>query len=67
MATRKRENKKHTESSVRFKKKLPKLSDAERHVRFVDTARKVEASEDPAEFEKAFKKLVTPKRPYKSD
>jgi hypothetical protein len=40
----------------------PKLTDADRHARFVDTARKVEASEDPAEFEKVFKKIIS-KRP----
>lgn len=32
----------------------PKLTDAERHARFVETARAVEASEDPKDFEKAF-------------
>jgi hypothetical protein len=41
----------------------PKLTDAERHKRFVDMAREVEASEDPKDFEKAFKKVASPKRP----
>jgi hypothetical protein len=41
----------------------PKLTDAERHKRFVDMARKVEASDDPKDFDKAFDKVVTPKRP----
>ncbi|MGB6309963.1 MAG: hypothetical protein WBF89_19430 [Steroidobacteraceae bacterium] len=36
----------------------PKLTDADRHARFVETARKVEASEEPEDFEKAFKKIV---------
>jgi len=36
----------------------PKLTDAERHKRFVDMAREVEASDDPKDFEKAFKKVV---------
>jgi len=45
--------------SVSKKKALarPKLTDADRHARFVETARKVETSEDPEDFEKAFKKL----------
>ena len=40
----------------------PKLTDAERHKRFVDMAREVEASNDPKDFEAAFKK-VTEKKP----
>lgn len=36
----------------------PKLTDAERHARFVETARKVEASDDPEDFEKALRKVV---------
>jgi hypothetical protein len=40
-----------------------KLTDAERHKRFVDMARKVEASDDPNDFEKAFKKVVPPPKP----
>jgi len=39
-------------------KPLPKLTDAERHKRFVDMALEVEASEDPKAFDKAFKKVV---------
>jgi hypothetical protein len=42
----------------KHKPKTPKLTDAERHARFVETARKVEASEDPKDFEKAFKKVT---------
>jgi hypothetical protein len=39
----------------------PKLTDAERHKRFVEMAHNVQASNDPKEFEKAFKKVATPK------
>lgn len=39
----------------------PKLTDAERHKRFVDMAREVEASEAPEAFDKAFAKVT--KRP----
>lgn len=38
-------------------KPKPKLTDAERHKRFVEMAR-VEASEDPKDFERAFRKVV---------
>jgi hypothetical protein len=40
----------------------PKLTDAERHKRFVDMAREVEASEDPKDFEKVIKKIIKPPR-----
>lgn len=36
----------------------PKLTDAERHKRFVETAEKVEASADRAEFDAAFAKVT---------
>ena len=36
----------------------PKLTDAERHKRFVETAKKVEASEKGQDFDKAFEKVV---------
>lgn len=42
--------------------KKPKLTDHERHERFVDMAREVEASEDEKDFEKALDK-VTGKKP----
>jgi hypothetical protein len=32
----------------------PKLTDAERHKRFLDMARAVEVSDDPKDFDKAF-------------
>ena len=35
-----------------------KLTDAERHARFVDTAREVDASEDPVAFEEAFTQVT---------
>jgi hypothetical protein len=37
----------------------PKLSDTERHKRFVEMARQVGASDDPKDFESAFKKVVS--------
>jgi hypothetical protein len=40
----------------------PKLTDAERHKRFVEMARQVEASEDPKDFDKAFEKVISTKR-----
>lgn len=36
----------------------PKLTDAERHKRFVATAREVGASEAPEDFDKAFEKVT---------
>lgn len=45
---------------TRKSQRKPKLTDAERHARFVETARKVEASEDPKDFDEAFKKVVSP-------
>jgi hypothetical protein len=40
----------------------PKLTDAERHKRFVEMAKQVGASDDPRDFEAAFKKVVLPKK-----
>jgi hypothetical protein len=37
-----------------------KLSDTERHKRFVEMAKEVGASEEPKDFEKAFKKVALP-------
>jgi hypothetical protein len=42
--------------------KKPKLTDEERHARFVDMAHEVEASEDVQDFDKAVEK-VTGKKP----
>lgn len=40
----------------------PKLTDTERHKRFVEMAKEVEASPDAKDFEKAFKKVISAKR-----
>jgi hypothetical protein len=39
----------------------PKLTDAERHRRFVETAHEVEADESPEAFDRAFEKVVSPR------
>jgi hypothetical protein len=39
----------------------PKLTDAERYERFLDAAKAVGASDDPADFDRAFSKVVKPK------
>ena len=44
-------------------KPAPKLTDAQRHKRFVEMARQVQASEDPKDFEKAFNRVVPTKSP----
>lgn len=44
----------------------PKLTDAERHKRFVDMAREVGAEEDPKELDRAFEKVVEQKPKKKS-
>jgi hypothetical protein len=43
------------------RKPTPEPDDPEESQRFIDTAREVEASEDPKDFEKAFKKVVPAK------
>jgi hypothetical protein len=40
------------------KPKKAQLSDAEQYERFLDAAKKVGASNDPEDFDKAFKKVV---------
>ena len=45
----------------RPKSEKPRLTDAERHKRFVDMAKEVEASEDPKDFETAFDKVARTK------
>jgi hypothetical protein len=42
-------------------KREPKLTDAERHARFVETARQVEVDESPGAFDRAFDRVVRPK------
>lgn len=49
------------------RKKLEPLTDAERHKRFVYMAREVQASNDPREFEKAFREVVGPPRRKKKE
>lgn len=39
----------------------PKLTDSDRHKRFVEMGREVGASDKPEDFEKAFKRVVPPK------
>lgn len=39
--------------------KKPPLTDTERHERFVKVAREAGASEDPEDFEKAFKRVTS--------
>jgi hypothetical protein len=41
----------------------PKLTDTERHKRFVEMAKQVGASDDPKDFEKAFSKVTKAKPP----
>ena len=41
----------------------PKLTDAERHKRFVETAREVGASDDPKDFDEAFEKVTAKPHP----
>ncbi len=42
-------------------KQKPKLTDADRHKRFLAMAREVGASDDPKAFKTAFKKVAAPK------
>lgn len=49
------------------KSKKPKLTDAERYKRFLDAAKVVGASDNPEDFERAFLKVVKPKRATKAD
>jgi hypothetical protein len=47
--------------------KSPKLTDAERHARFKEMAREVEASEDPQDFDRAFEQVAGTERPPAAD
>ena len=40
----------------------PKITDAERHKRFLEEARRSEASDDPEDFDKALKKVAPSKK-----
>jgi hypothetical protein len=53
---------KSTDNAHRVKR-LPKLSDAERHKHFLVIAREVWASEDPKDFDRAFDKVITCHQP----
>jgi len=53
------------EKKRRKSARKPKLTDAERQKRFVEMAREVGASDDPKDFDKAFKKVATPKQRQK--
>jgi hypothetical protein len=59
------------DSNMTKDKETPKLTDAERHKRFVETAEKVEASEREIDFDEAFKSVARPKpsdsHPHPSD
>ena len=44
---------------VAFLRHLPKLTDAERHKRFVDMAREVEVDESPEAFGRAFERVIS--------
>lgn len=47
------------------KQEKKKLTDADRHKRFVETAKKVEASDDPEDFDRSFYNLnVTKPSPH---
>jgi predicted RNA-binding Zn ribbon-like protein len=54
----------HQEKAVVFrgmaKKPHPKWDNPEESKRFLETAKAVEASEDPKDFERAFRKIVKP-------
>lgn len=52
------ETKKTKKTKKTTRKPRPKLTDAERHKRFVEMAREVEASNDPKDFDEAFTKVV---------
>ena len=43
-------------------KKKPKMTDAERHARFKEAARDVGASDNPKDFDEAFKAITDPLR-----
>ena len=47
-----------TKHAKQAAKRKPKLTDAERHKRFVEMARKIGASEDSKDFDRAFKRVV---------
>jgi hypothetical protein len=46
-------------------KRKPKTADKRQYERFVETARKLGVDESPENFERAFEKIVPPKRAHK--
>jgi hypothetical protein len=44
--------------ATKSKSKKTKLTDADRHKRFVDMAKEVGASDNPKDFDKAFKRVT---------
>jgi len=46
--------------TTKSEKAKPKFADAERHTRFKEMTKEVGTSEDPKDFEKAFKKVTRP-------
>jgi hypothetical protein len=48
-------------------KSKPKLTDAERHKRFLEEARRAEASDDPKDFDRALKAIANKPKPSPKD
>ncbi len=48
------------------KERAPKLTDPERYKRFIDAAKEVGASDDPAEFDRAFDAVASREKPRKA-
>jgi len=53
-------------TNIKSEEKSQKLTDDERHQRFKDMAREVEASEKPEDFDRAFERIVAAKTNPKS-
>jgi hypothetical protein len=51
-----------THSTTKRRKQKPKNDDPEEYKRFLETAKAVEADEDADKFDRAFKKVVPPKK-----
>ena len=49
--------------SASSRPKKPPLTEAERHKRFIETAREVEAEEDPDAFDRAFSRVTAKPKP----
>jgi hypothetical protein len=46
-------------------KRKPKTTDKRQYERFVETARKLGADEDPDNFARKFEKIIPPKKPHR--